>query len=355
MANRSANGMRIKISNVDELFNLSGGTEEKDGQVKELPLDVLHPFSGHPFKVLDDDKMQEMVQSIREYGVLNPLLVRPKGSGGYELISGHRRKHACEIAGIKTAPCMIREIDDDEAVLLMVDSNIQREELLYSGKAFAYKMKLDAMKRRAGRPRADGDQNGSQVGNHFDRGVKSIEIMADEVNESKNQIHRCIRLTELLPVLLERVDSKKIPFGVGVELSYLNYAEQDVLLQVMDKLVVVPNLAQAVKMKQLSRDGKLDEKGIVQILSKEKVQPGAFRLERKKIDGYFPRDYTDEQKERLIYELLQEWRLKQENVEQEQDTECIPFSSSPLPPHSLYLHFVYKNIPTQRISSALWR
>lgn len=317
MANRAANGMRIKMSSVDDLFNLSGSTEEKDGQIKELPLYALHPFSGHPFKVLDDDKMQDMVQSIRECGVLNPLLVRPKGNGGYELISGHRRKHACEIVGIETAPCMVREMDDDEAVLMMVDSNIQREELLYSEKAFAYKMKLDAMKRRAGRPRADGDENGSQVGNHSKKGVKSIEIMADEINESKNQIHRYIRLTELLPVLLEHVDSKKLHFGAGVELSYLNHAEQDVLLQIMDKLAVVPNLAQAVKMKQLSRDGKLDEKGIVQILSKEKVQPGVFRLERKKIDGYFPKDYTDEQKERLIYELLQEWRLRQENVGQE--------------------------------------
>ncbi|MCM1542697.1 MAG: ParB/RepB/Spo0J family partition protein [Blautia sp.] len=316
MASKPANGTRIKLSNVDELFNL-GGTEEKDGQIRELPLDDLHPFSGHPFKVLDDDKMQDMVQSIREYGVLNPLLVRPKGSGGYELISGHRRKHACEIAGIKTAPCMVREIDDDEAVLLMVDSNIQREELLYSEKAFAYKMKLDAMKRRAGRPRADGGQNGSQVGNHLEKGVKSIDVMADEVNESKNQIHRYIRLTELLPVLLERVDSRKIPFGVGVELSYLDHAGQEVLLRVMDRLAVVPNLAQAGRLKQLGKDGELDEKGIVRILSKEKAQPGAFRLERKKIDGYFPAGYTDEQKERLIYELLQEWRLRQGDGEQE--------------------------------------
>ena len=315
MASKPANGMRIKLSSVDDLFNLNGGAEEKDGHIEELSLDTLHPFSGHPFKVLDDDKMQDLVQSIREYGVLNPLLVRPKDSGGYELISGHRRKHACELAGIKTAPCMVREIDDDEATLLMVDSNIQREELLYSEKAFAYKMKLDAMKRRAGRPRADGDNNGSQVGNFSEKGVKSIEIMADEVNESRNQIHRYIRLTELLPVLLERVDNKRIPFGVGVELSYLNHAEQEVLLQVMDKLAVVPSLAQAVKMKQLSKDKKLDEEGIEQLLSKEKKQPGAFKLERKKIDGYFPGDYTDEQKERLIYELLQAWRLRQENGE----------------------------------------
>lgn len=314
MANKPANGMKIKMSSVDDLFNLNGGTEEK-GHIEELSLDTLHSFSGHPFKVLDDDKMQDMVQSIREYGVLNPLLVRPKDSGGYELISGHRRKHACELAGIKTAPCMVWEIDDDEAILLMVDSNIQREELLYSEKAFAYKMKLNAMKRRAGRPRADEDKNGSQVGNDSEKGVKSIEIMADEINESKNQIHRYIRLTELLPVLLERVDSKRIPFGVGVELSYLNHAEQEVLLQVMDELAVVPSLAQAVKMKQLSKDKKLDGEGIEKLLSKEKKQPGAFRLERKKIDGYFPGDYTDEQKERLIYELLQAWRLRQENRE----------------------------------------
>lgn len=315
MASKPANGMRIKMSSVDDLFNLNGGAEEKGGHIEELSLDTLYSFTGHPFKVLDDDKMQDMVQSIREYGVLNPLLVRPKDSGGYELISGHRRKHACELAGIKTAPCMVREIDDDEATLLMVDSNIQREELLYSEKAFAYKMKLDAMKRKAGRPRADGDKNGSQVGNDSEKGVKSIEIMADEINESKNQIHRYIRLTELIPVLLERVDSKRIPFGVGVELSYLNHAGQELLLQVMDKLAVVPSLAQAVKMKQLSKDKKLDKESMEQLLSKEKKQPGVFKLERKKIDGYFPVDYTDEQKERLIYELLQAWRIRQENGE----------------------------------------
>lgn len=287
MANKPANGMRIKMSSVDDLFNLNGGAEEKGGHIEELSLDTLHSFSGHPFKVLDDDKMQDMVQSIREYGVLNPLLVRPKNSGGYELISGHRRKHACELAGIKSALCVIREIDDDEAVLLMVDSNIQREELLYSEKAFAYKMKLDAMKRRVGRPRADGNKNGSQVGNHSDKGVKSIEIMADEIYESKNQIHRCIRLTELLPALLERVDSKRIPFGVGVELSYLNHAEQGVLLQVMDKLAVVPNLVQAVKMKQLSKDGKLDEKGIEQLLTKEKNSRGRSDWRGRKLMDIF--------------------------------------------------------------------
>lgn len=173
MANKPANGMRImriKMSSVDNLFNLNDGAEEKGRHIEELLLDTLHSFSGHPFKVLDDDKMQDMVQSIREYGVLNPLSVRPKDSGGYELISGHRRKHACELAGIKSAPCMIRKIDDDEVILMMVDSNIQREELLYGEKAFAYKMKLDAIKRRVGRPRADGDKNGSQVGTIQKRG-----------------------------------------------------------------------------------------------------------------------------------------------------------------------------------------
>ncbi len=304
MNGRSAD--KIQMSSFDDLFQVGDAGEK----VREIAIYELSSFKNHPFKVSDDEKMQDMVQSIQEYGVLNPLLVRPKKTGGYELISGHRRKHACEKAGIKTVPCIVRELSDEEAVILMVDSNIQREELLYSEKAFAYKMKLEAMKRRAGRPSADNEKNSSQPGNHSERKAKSIEVMASEVNESKNQIHRYIRLTELSQSLLDKVDNKQIPFGVGVEISYLNPTEQEMLLRVMDRLAVVPNLAQAGKLKELSRDKKLDETGIELLLSKEKPLPATFKLERKKLNEYFPKDYSEEQKEQVIYELLKEWSYK---------------------------------------------
>lgn len=301
----------IKMTSFEDLFKGADDVPDADGEkVREIAINELYPFQNHPFRVSDDEKMQDMVESIEEYGILNPLLVRPRAAGGYELISGHRRKHACEKAGVDKVPCIVRELGDEEAVILMVDSNIQREELLFSEKAFAYKMKLEIMKRKAGRPNADNDKNGSQLGNNFEKGVKSIEVMASELNESKNQIHRYIRLTELLPVLLDKVDSKQMPFGAGVEISYLDTGEQEMLLKVMDRLAVVPNLAQAAKLKELSRDRKLDETGMELILSREKPVPSTFRLERKKLDGYFPKGYTEEQKEQVIYELLQEWSYK---------------------------------------------
>lgn len=305
MAGKRAGSTKIKISSVDDLFKSGDSVKETTESVEELELSSLYSFTKHPFKVLDDEKMQDMIQSIQEYGVLNPLLVRPKKTGGYELISGHRRKHACEKAGIKTVPCIVRELSDEEAVILMVDSNIQREELLYSEKAFAYKMKLEAMKRQGKRT----DLTCGQT-DHRLKGQKSVGILADSVGESQKQVQRYIRLTELSQSLLDKVDNKQIPFGVGVEISYLNLAEQEMLLKVMDRLAVVPNLAQAGKLKELSRDKKLDETGIELLLSKEKPLPATFRLERKKLNEYFPKDYTEEQKEQVIYELLQEWSYK---------------------------------------------
>lgn len=301
MASNLPRSTKYKMSSVDDLFNLNEGDGKSKEQVKELEANELFSFVKHPFKVLDDEKMQDMVESVKEYGVLNPLLVRTRAKGGYEIISGHRRKHACDIAGIEKIPCIIREMSDEEAIILMVDSNIQREELLYSEKAYAYKMKLDAMKSQGKR----NDITSSQVGTKS--GERADVQLADQIGESKNQIHRYIRLTELIENLLERVDSKQIPFGVGVEISYLTEEEQNSLQRVMDSKAIVPNLAQATKMKQLSKDGKLDETGIELLLSQEKPLPATMKLERKKLNQYFPQNFSEEEKEQIIYDLLRKW------------------------------------------------
>lgn len=300
MKGRSAD--KIQMSSFDELFHVGeSGDGEKGEKVQEIALCDLSSFQNHPFKVSDDEKMQDMVQSIQEYGVLNPLLVRPKKTNGYEMISGHRRKYACEKAGIKTVPCIVRELSDEEAVILMVDSNIQREELLFSEKAYAYKMKLEAMNRQGKRTDLASCQLGAKSGERSD------SELGNQCGESARQIHRYIRLTELSKSFLDKVDKKQLPFNVGVEISYLNLAEQEMLLKVMEKLAAVPNLAQAVKMKQLSKEKKLDETGMELLLSQEKPLSGAFKLERKKLNEYFPKDYTEEQKEQIIYELLKKW------------------------------------------------
>lgn len=301
MKGRSAD--KIQMSSYDDLFNVGEPmVEEKGEKVQEIDLCELFSFQNHPFKVSDDEKMQDMLQSIQEYGVLNPLLVRPMKTGGYEMISGHRRKHACEKAGIKAVPCIVRELSDEEAVILMVDSNIQREELLFSEKAYAYKMKLEAMKKQGKRT----DLTCGQI-DHKLKGQKSVGVLADTVGESQKQVQRYIRLTELSKSFLEKVDKKQLPFNVGVEISYLDLMEQEMLLKVMERLAAVPSLAQAVKMKQLSKEKKLDETGMELLLSQEKPLSGAFRLERKKLNEYFPKDYTEEQKEQIIYELLKKW------------------------------------------------
>lgn len=301
MASNLPRSTKYKMSSVDDLFNLNEGDGKSKEQVKELEVNQLYSFVKHPFKVLDDEKMQDMVESIKEYGVLNPLLVRTRAKGGYEIISGHRRKHACDIVGIEKVPCIIREMSDEEAIILMVDSNIQREELLYSEKAYAYKMKLEAMNVQGQRK----DLTSCQVGTKL--GQRSDNEMADQVGESTRQIHRYIRLTELTENLLERVDNKQLPFGVGVEIPYLTEDEQNSLQRVMDKLAVVPSLAQATKMKQLSKDGKLDETGIELLLSQDKPLPTTMKLERKRLNQYFPQNFSEEEKEQIIYELLRKW------------------------------------------------
>ncbi len=313
MADKLPKSTKVKMTSVDDLFKLHDGSEDAKEQVKVLELSQLHSFERHPFKVLEDEKMQDLIDSVREYGILNPLLVRPRTENEYEMISGHRRKFASEKVGLSTAPCIIREMSDEEAIILMVDSNIQREELLYSEKAYAYKMKLDAMNRQGKRnektPSQIGAKSEDTTSSQFGvkSGFRSDVALAEQVGESKSQIHRYIRLTELLKSLLDRVDSRQIPFGVGVELSYLTLTEQETLLKIMDNLSVVPNLAQATKMKQLSKEKKLDETGMELLLSQEKPLPAAFKLERKKLNNYFPQNFSEEQKEQVIYDLLRKW------------------------------------------------
>ena len=325
MADKLPKSTKVKMTSVDDLFKLHDGSEDAKEQVKVLELSQLHSFERHPFKVLEDEKMQDLIDSIREYGILNPLLVRPRTENEYEMISGHRRKFASEKVGLSTAPCIIREMSDEEAIIHMVDSNIQREELLYSEKAYAYKMKLDAMNRQGKRSDKTSSKNGvksedttlSQFGVKSEDttssqfgvkpGFRSDVALAQQVGESKSQIHRYIRLTELLKSLLDRVDRRQIPFGVGVELSYLTLTEQETLLKIMDNLSVVPNLAQATKMKQLSKEKKLDETSMELLLSQEKPLPAAFKLERKKLNNYFPQNFSEEQKEQVIYDLLRKW------------------------------------------------
>ena len=309
MAGRKSSASNIKMPDVNALFGLEGNTGKTDGEIVEIAVDQLHPFNSHPFRVLDDEKMQETVESVREHGIISPLIVRPGKESGYEIISGHRRKRACELLGLKTAPCFIRKMTDEEATVVMVDSNIQREELLYSEKAYAYKMKLDAIDRVKGRPKKEGQVVPDYLGK------KSTEMVAEGSGESYKQIERYIRLTFLIKPLLDYVDEKRIAFGAGVELSYLEPEVQEILYQTMQRLCVFPNLAQAKKLKELSREGKLDENGMEIILSDEKPAAQAVRLQRKKLNEYFPADYSAEQMEEVIYGLLKKWRFEQGDIQ----------------------------------------
>lgn len=269
----------IQLASYDDLFK-TDEERQADAQerVQSLPLDRLMPFPNHPFKVLDDEKMQETVESIKERGVLVPILVRPTNDGNFEIVSGHRRHHASLLAGKTEIPAIVREMDDDTAILLMVDSNLQREELLPSEKAFAYKMKLDAMKRQAGRP----SKNSAQIGRNFD-GKESRELLADQTGESRNQISRYIRLTSLVPDLLNRVDNKTIAFNAAVEVSYLTEPEQKMLCDAIEREECTPNLKQARRLKQFSQDGKLDENVIDAIMTEEKPIEDKLVLDRKSV------------------------------------------------------------------------
>lgn len=297
----------IELKSVDDLF----ATEEirEDAQrekVQEIPLGELHPFRNHPFKVKDDAAMQDTVDSVREYGVLVPAIARPDPDGGYELIAGHRRHHASELAGKETMPVIIRDLDDDAATIIMVDSNLQREELLPSERAFAYKMKLDAMKRQAGRPSRE---NVSQVGTQ----KRSDQIMAEQVGESRNQIQRFIRLTELIPTLLDRVDERKIAFNPAVELSYLKKEEQTLLLEAMDSEQATPSLSQAQRLKKFSQQKMLSLDVMRAVMSEEKkTDLDRVTLKNETLRKYFPKSYTPKQMEDTIIKLLEGWYKKRQ-------------------------------------------
>lgn len=302
----------IVLKSVDDIFQTEENRADAQRErVQEIPLDQLKPFRNHPFKVRDDQRMLDTVDSIREYGVLVPAIVRPDPEGGYELISGHRRKRGCEMAGLQTMPVIIRDLDDDAAVLVMVDSNIQREELLPSERAFAYRMKLEAIERVKGRPKKVG-----QVVPDF-QGKRSTEIVADGTGESYKQVQRYIRLTELIPELLDMVDERKLAFNPAVEVSYLKQDEQRMLLEAMDAEQTTPSLSQAQRLKKFSQEGRLTEEAMSAIMSEEKKSDmDKVTLRSDTLRRYFPKSYTPKQMEQTIIKLLDVWqKQRQKNQE----------------------------------------
>ena len=301
----------IVLKSVDDIFQTEENRADAQRErVQEIPLDQLKPFRNHPFKVRDDQRMLDTVDSIREYGVLVPAIARPDPEGGYELISGHRRKRGCEMAGLQTMPVIIRDLDDDAAVLVMVDSNIQREELLPSERAFAYRMKLEAIERVKGRPKKVG-----QVVPDF-QGKRSTEIVADGTGESYKQVQRYIRLTELIPELLDMVDERKLAFNPAVEVSYLKQDEQRMLLEAMDAEQTTPSLSQAQRLKKFSQEGRLTEEAMSAIMSEEKKSDmDKVTLRSDTLRRYFPKSYTPKQMEQTIIRLLDVWKQRQKNQE----------------------------------------
>ena len=297
----------LALKGLDEMFSTEESRQEqKREQVQQIPIEELFPFKEHPFKVLDDEAMQRTVESVAQYGVLAPLIARPRPEGGYEIISGHRRQHAAELAGLDTLPVIVREMDDDAAILLMVDSNLQRESILPSERAFAYKMKLDAMKRTSGRP---SKENVSQIGTQ----KRSDQIMAEELGESRNQIQRFIRLTNLIPELLDLVDEKKISFNPAVELSYLDEAQQRDFLQAMDETQNAPSLSQAQRMKKLAQEGKFTYEAAFAIMGEaKKDELDKVVIKNDTLKKYFPRSYTPRQMEDVIIKLLEQWQRRQQ-------------------------------------------
>lgn len=292
---------KIKLNNFDSLF----GSQELQSGIVNIAISELHGFKNHPFKVIDDEKMEDMVESIREHGVLVPLIVR-KTDTGYEIIAGHRRKHACEKIGINNIPVIIKELTDDEAIIMMVDSNIQREEILPSEKAFSYKMKLEAIKRQGLRT----DLTSSQVGTKLKR---SDEILAEETGESRNQIQRYIRLTYLITDFLDMVDSKKLPLNTAAELSFLKKKEQKMIL-VAIKTYGIPSLKQAMKLKEYSKEKMLDENVINIVMTSESNDKISVNLNHKTLSRFFPENYTSRQMRDIIIQLLKEWQKNEKGL-----------------------------------------
>ena len=301
--------LNVSLKGADDIFSTEESRQEQQReQVQQIPIGELFPFKNHPFKVLDDESMQRTVESVEQYGVLSPLIARPRPEGGYEIISGHRRQHAAQLAGLDALPVIVRNIDDDAAVLLMVDSNLQRENILPSERAFAYKMKLEAMKHQAGRPTQD---NYSQVGNNF--GTLSSEEMAEELGTSKNQIFRYIRLTNLVPELLDMVDEKKISFNPAVELSYLDTNQQRDFLEAMQDTQNAPSLSQAQRLKKLAQEGHFSYDVAFAVMGEEKKDElDKVVIKNDTLRKYFPRSYTPKQMEDTIIKLLDQWQRKQQ-------------------------------------------
>jgi len=299
----------IVLKSVDDIFQTEENRADAQRErVQEIPLDQLKPFKNHPFKVRDDQRMLDTVDSIREYGVLVLAIARPDPEGGYELISGHRRKRGCEMAGLQTMPVIIRDLDDDAAVLVMVDSNIQREELLPSERAFAYKMKLEALKHQGARS----DLTSMQVAQKL-----SVQKVGDDAGVSKDQVRRFIRLTELISELLDMVDERKLAFNPAVEVSYLKRDEQRMLLEAMDAEQTTPSLSQAQRLKKFSQEGRLTEEAMSAIMSEEKKSDmDKVTLRSDTLRRYFPKSYTPKQMEQTIIKLLDVWqKQRQKNQE----------------------------------------
>ena len=297
----------LALKGLDDLFSTEENRqEEQREQVQQIPIDALHPFTNHPFKVLDDEAMTRTVESIAQYGVLAPLIARPRPDGdGYEIISGHRRQYAAKLARLETLPVIVRQMSDDAAVILMVDSNLQREHILPSERAFAYKMKLDALKNQGARS----DLTSSQVGMK----LQALDIVGQEAGDSRNQVHRFIRLTNLIPELLDLVDEKKISFNPAVELSYLDEAQQRDFLQAMDETQNAPSLSQAQRMKKLAQEGKLTYETAFAIMGEaKKDELDKVVIKNDTLKKYFPRSYTPRQMEDVIIKLLEQWQRRQQ-------------------------------------------
>ena len=297
----------LALKGLDDLFSTEEKRqEEQREQVQQIPIDELHPFTNHPFKVLDDEAMTRTVESIAQYGVLAPLIARPRPEGGYEIISGHRRQYAAKLAGLENLPVIVRQMSDDAAVILMVDSNLQREHILPSERALAYKMKLDAMRRTSGRP---SKENVSQIGTQ----KRSDQIMAEELGESRNQIQRFIRLTNLVPELLDMVDEKKIAFNPAVELSYLDESQQRDFLEAMEDTQNAPSLSQAQQLKKMAQQGEFSYEKAFDVMGQEKKsEKDTVTIKNETLRKYFPRSYTPKQMEEKIIQLLDAWQKKQQ-------------------------------------------
>ena len=300
------NSLNVLLKGADDIFSTEESRQEQQReQVQQIPIGELFPFKNHPFKVLDDESMQRTVESVEQYGVLSPLIARPRPEGGYEIISGHRRQHAAQLAGLDTLPVIVRQMDDDAAVLLMVDSNLQRENILPSERAFAYKMKLEALKNQGARS----DLTSAQLG----RKLETADIVGQESGDSRNQVHRFIRLTNLVPELLDMVDEKKIAFNPAVELSYLDESQQRDFLEAMNDTQNAPSLSQAQRLKRLAQEGHFSYDVAFAVMGEEKKDElDKVVIKNDTLRKYFPRSYTPKQMEDTIIKLLDQWQRKQQ-------------------------------------------